>query len=534
MRTAVCCICGYENDYLRDWVEYYKNLGFTNILLYDHNDSDGEDIHDVINDYINNGFVIVVNVKDMPLAMFPSYNNCLKQFGNSYDWIAYFDVDEYLCLTKHKTIEEYINSFSNEIDCIQINQMNMDDNDLLYNDGRPLIERFTRPIKKYLYNEADNVIENTVVKSIIKCTKHNINKALFYNPHFPDYCECYANGNGNKLLKGWYATNDIYWETAYIKHFGKKTITEFLYNKILKGTPDISYHRHLEHNDLEKTFFTFNKHTKEKDEIVKKFYKDNKDTIQEKLNEETEDVSLFVMTHKKIEYPILPNFKILQCGADLNESLYDIKDNTGNNISKLNKFYSECTGIYWVWKNVNTSIKGQMQYRRFFDRLDPYTVKYILNNKADIITISPYVWPGYTIKQQFNDCLDINDLNLCKDIISRLYPNYIESYDAYIEHGNILFYSNIFIAKSKIYDELCKFCFDILFEFDKITNYTDEKTSYEHAKHTAEMHKSSDITGQVRLQGHIFERLVTLYILHNKLNVYNCGNPILKEKNMKG
>ena len=175
-----------------------------------------------------------------------------------------------------------------------------------------------------------------------------------------------------------------------------------------------------------------------------------------------------------------------------------------------------------------------MQYRRFFDRLDPYTVKYILNNKADIITISPYVWPGYTIKQQFSDCLDINDLNLCKDIISRLYPNYIESYDAYIEHGNILFYSNIFIAKSKIYDELCKFCFDILFEFDKITNYTDEKTSYEHAKHTAEMHKSSDITGQVRLQGHIFERLATLYILHNKLNVYNCGNPILKEKNMKG
>ena len=27
IKVAVCCIACQENDYIREWVEYYKNLG---------------------------------------------------------------------------------------------------------------------------------------------------------------------------------------------------------------------------------------------------------------------------------------------------------------------------------------------------------------------------------------------------------------------------------------------------------------------------------------------------------------------------
>ncbi len=41
-----------ENDYIRFFVEYYKNLHFDKIFIYDNNDIDGEKFEDVINDYI--------------------------------------------------------------------------------------------------------------------------------------------------------------------------------------------------------------------------------------------------------------------------------------------------------------------------------------------------------------------------------------------------------------------------------------------------------------------------------------------------
>jgi len=48
-----------------------------------------------------------------------------------------------------------------------------------------------------------------------------------------------------------------------------------------------------------------------------------------------------------------------------------LRDNTGNNISKKNKFYGEYTFHYWFWKNKLKNIKnndwfGFCAYRRFW------------------------------------------------------------------------------------------------------------------------------------------------------------------------
>jgi len=41
-------------------------------------------------------------------------------------------------------------------------------------------------------------------------------------------------------------------------------------------------------------------------------------------------------------------------------------DDTGENISTKNKYYSELTGTYWVWKNTHQDVTGTCHYRRFF------------------------------------------------------------------------------------------------------------------------------------------------------------------------
>ena len=62
-KVMLCCIAKMENVYIREFVKYYKDLGFDNICLYDNNDPDGEHFEDVIEDYIKSGFVILKNVR---------------------------------------------------------------------------------------------------------------------------------------------------------------------------------------------------------------------------------------------------------------------------------------------------------------------------------------------------------------------------------------------------------------------------------------------------------------------------------------
>ena len=52
MKVAICIEVKNDNRYIREWLDYHKKLGFDNIILYDNNDSNGENILEVIDDYI--------------------------------------------------------------------------------------------------------------------------------------------------------------------------------------------------------------------------------------------------------------------------------------------------------------------------------------------------------------------------------------------------------------------------------------------------------------------------------------------------
>ena len=65
------------------------------------------------------------------------------------------------------------------------------------------------------------------------------------------------------------------------------------------------------------------------------------------------ETSFFVITHKKIDNKWPSNDSIyipLQVGAGEDINGY-LRDNTGNNISGLNPYFCELTGLYWLWKN---------------------------------------------------------------------------------------------------------------------------------------------------------------------------------------
>ena len=65
MRTAVVAIARLEGNYIREFVEHYKNLGFTNIILCDNDwKEDNEDIKEILKEDIKSGFIIYEDWRD--------------------------------------------------------------------------------------------------------------------------------------------------------------------------------------------------------------------------------------------------------------------------------------------------------------------------------------------------------------------------------------------------------------------------------------------------------------------------------------
>ena len=82
------------------------------------------------------------------------------------------------------------------------------------------------------------------------------------------------------------------------------------------------------------------------------------------------DIKLIVATHKQFQMPKDDNLYLpIHVGAEGKASLGYTGDNTGENISTLNPYYCELTGLYWAWKNLDCDYLGLVHYRRYFTKM---------------------------------------------------------------------------------------------------------------------------------------------------------------------
>lgn len=265
MKVALMCCGRLENRYAVEFIEYYKQLGFDHIYIGDNNHDGEEYFEDVLQNYINENFVTILNYRNIECIQCNFYDEVYNKLSNKYDWIFMCDFDEYLTLTKDKNIKEYLSR-----DCFQkVNQILINwkiytDNDLVYDDGRPCLERFTTQT----YFNDNQWDENRVVKSIIRTNIKNIH--LHNGPHlfFNNILNKTTCNNVGILVKIDYEQN-INYDLAYIKHFLTKTIDEWINNKCKRGVGDRNLETFYKTYSIER-FFKYNKITKEKLNYLKK------------------------------------------------------------------------------------------------------------------------------------------------------------------------------------------------------------------------------------------------------------------------
>ena len=65
LNILLCIIIKNENIYLRQFIDYYFEIGVNKIIILDNNDlNNGEILEEVIKDYIVNGFVEIIDIRD--------------------------------------------------------------------------------------------------------------------------------------------------------------------------------------------------------------------------------------------------------------------------------------------------------------------------------------------------------------------------------------------------------------------------------------------------------------------------------------
>lgn len=229
IKVCLCTTGKKENLYVREYVEHYKKYGIDKIFIYDNNELDGEKFEDVIYDYIKDGFVQIINVRGLISPQANSYKDCHIKNYKKYNWLIFFDMDEFIYLRDYKNIKTFLNKkrFS-KCERIQLNWIFHTDNNLLYYDNRTLERRFPQREKK-----ARNQIKGGIqgIKSILR---GNI-KTNVYDVHILNKNLTSCDGFGKIKEVQTIVTNESDFKYYYIDHYYSKSTEEFVY-KLMRGS----------------------------------------------------------------------------------------------------------------------------------------------------------------------------------------------------------------------------------------------------------------------------------------------------------
>jgi len=226
-KVALCARAKKENRYIKYYIEHYKKIGYNHLFFGDNNEIDGESLLDVkeIQDGIKEGFITVINRRGIKDKDQEWYYICYNNLSLEYDWISFFDFDEYLMLEPNGTmIQEFLeHPRFNCCEHIKINWRVYTDNDQLDFEDKNPKERF--PIETKYTNE------NRHIKSIIRGGLNYSNMTKNYSPHsvFSNLKACTSSG---KTVIGKLYYNyppDI--ENAVINHYVTKSVREFAIKK---------------------------------------------------------------------------------------------------------------------------------------------------------------------------------------------------------------------------------------------------------------------------------------------------------------
>ena len=226
-----------------------------------------------------------------------------------------------------------------------------------------------------------------------------------------------------------------------------------------------------------------------------------------------QDVKIYICCHK--DYTDVginnPCYKLISDKDIKNDSKLELIKSDG---FLDNRMWSELTQLYYIWKHPELQAEwiGFCHYRRYFDFMNdiPELTKPIV---ATNITSMFNNYIGYDISHYGKDLLTVSR------IIKAIKKDYLGYVLRMMDSHRFLPY-NMFILPKKLFNEMCKFIFDVLLTFDAQIKVNNSYT--EMLKHIADyrecyvektMEPNNTYEYQARLYGFLSERLFTTFFI---------------------
>lgn len=118
IKTAICAIIKDEHRFLKEWIDWHLNLGFDAIHLFE--DKGSESHEEIVKDY-SNVFLRRYETDDEVRNLLQWQGNSHRQhvlyewFGDAYqqtyDWVAFIDLDEFVVFHNGYTLEKLCEEF---------------------------------------------------------------------------------------------------------------------------------------------------------------------------------------------------------------------------------------------------------------------------------------------------------------------------------------------------------------------------------------------------------------------------------------
>ena len=125
VNVAVVAIVRGEKPFLDEWLAYHRLLGVDHFFVYD----DEPDLS--VGGFLKPHFPYVTVVpwferhRHLPgrNKQTKAYTHALSNGLGSFEWVMYLDVDEFLLLRRHATIQEFLSGFDRSVSSVSLNWM---------------------------------------------------------------------------------------------------------------------------------------------------------------------------------------------------------------------------------------------------------------------------------------------------------------------------------------------------------------------------------------------------------------------------
>ena len=279
MKIALVVLTRLGNKYLREYVEYYKNLGVDKIYFYDNNREGEEDVTDVLLDYMFEDIVEVVPFSDVTgRIQEKAYQDFYDKHGKEYDWICVFDDDEYVNINSGIGLKEFLSKpIFNCRFGVCFPMINFCDSNVIVNDKSTRLDVY-KSVK-----DLNNVWNGSTYKTIIRggLNVNYIKGEYDYNGSKMVYdCQCHipcvdgkviyniVDCDGNLLdIEGKTFATMFSTNSAFLKHIPTGCIDDYINIKAKRRWPDTE----VNHEFGYEYFLLFNNDSEEK----RKYYFDH-------------------------------------------------------------------------------------------------------------------------------------------------------------------------------------------------------------------------------------------------------------------